>query len=87
MSLTRRSFVQSSAALAAAAGLNPASAAIVPVPFRFAYSAISWDQNIEDAIKVAGLEGKMSAIDLAELADQQIAREAVEIPQECVTGR
>ncbi len=30
--------------------------------------------NIEDAIKVAGLEGKMTAIDLAELAEQQIAR-------------
>jgi hypothetical protein len=30
--------------------------------------------NIEDAIKVAGLEGKMSAIDLTELVDQQIAR-------------
>jgi Fe-S oxidoreductase len=29
--------------------------------------------NIEDAIKVAGLEGKMTAIDLAELVDQQIA--------------
>ncbi len=50
--------------------------------------------NIEDAIKVAGLEGKMAAIDLAELVDQQIARESavatkqtVEIPQECVTGR
>ncbi len=28
--------------------------------------------NIEDAIKVAGLEGKMSAIDLTELVDQQI---------------
>ena len=35
--------------------------------------------NIEDAIKVAGLEAKMTAIDLAELADQQIARE---IPKE-----
>src|SRR5208282_938203 len=34
--------------------------------------------NIEDAIKVAGLEGKMTAIDLAELVDQQIAREAPE---------
>ena len=34
--------------------------------------------NIEDAIKVAGMEGKMAAIDLAELADKQIARE---IPQ------
>lgn len=31
--------------------------------------------NIEDAIKVAGLEGKMTAIDLAELVDRQIARE------------
>jgi len=51
--------------------------------------------NIEDAIKVAGLEGKMTAIDLAELADQQIARErptveattASEIQPECVAGR
>jgi Fe-S oxidoreductase len=31
--------------------------------------------NIEDAIKVAGLEGKMTAIDLTELVDQQITRE------------
>ena len=31
--------------------------------------------NIEDAIKVAGVEGKMTAVDLAELVDQQIARE------------
>jgi Fe-S oxidoreductase len=31
--------------------------------------------NMEDAIKVAGLEGKMTAIDLAELVDQRIARE------------
>jgi Fe-S oxidoreductase len=31
--------------------------------------------NIEDAIKVAGLEGKMTAIDLTELADKQIVRE------------
>jgi len=29
--------------------------------------------NIEDGIKVAGLEGKMTAIDLAELVDQQTA--------------
>ena len=50
--------------------------------------------NIEDAIKVAGFEGKMTAIDLAELVDQQIARErpvvtkeVVDIPQECVAGR
>jgi Fe-S oxidoreductase len=39
--------------------------------------------NMEDAIKVAGLEGKMTAIDLAELVDQQIARE---IPKECETA-
>jgi Fe-S oxidoreductase len=31
--------------------------------------------NIEDAIKVAGMEGKMTAIDLAELVDQQITHE------------
>jgi len=50
--------------------------------------------NIEDAIKVAGLEGKMTAIDLAELVDQQIAREgtvvtkeAAEVPREFVAGR
>jgi hypothetical protein len=30
--------------------------------------------NMEDAIKVAGMEGKMTAIDLTELVDQQIAR-------------
>jgi len=39
--------------------------------------------NIEDAIKVAGLEGKMTAIDLAELVDRQIARE---IPMESETS-
>ena len=31
--------------------------------------------NIEDAIKVAGLEGRMTAIDLAELVDQQMIRQ------------
>jgi hypothetical protein len=31
--------------------------------------------NIEDAIKVAGMEGQMTAIDLAELVDQQITSE------------
>jgi Fe-S oxidoreductase len=30
--------------------------------------------NIEDAIKVAGMEGTMTVIDLAELVDQQISR-------------
>jgi Fe-S oxidoreductase len=50
--------------------------------------------NLEDAIKVAGLEGQMTAIDLAELVDQQIVREEPaaeattnEIQQETVTGR
>ncbi len=33
--------------------------------------------NIEDAIKVAGLEGKMTAIDLAELVDKQLVRPAL----------
>ena len=32
--------------------------------------------NIEDAIKVAGMEGKMTAIDLTELVDRQMARRA-----------
>jgi Fe-S oxidoreductase len=50
--------------------------------------------NLEDAIKVAGLEGKMTAIDLAELVTQQMApgsaiveaAPAYEIQQECVVG-
>jgi len=41
--------------------------------------------NIEDAIKVAGLEGKMTAIDLAELVDQQIARECPDLKEEQAT--
>ena len=32
--------------------------------------------NIEDAIKVSGLEGKMEAIDLAELVDRQIGNDS-----------
>jgi Fe-S oxidoreductase len=51
--------------------------------------------NLEDAIKVAGLEGNMTVIDLVELADQQITRrtpfaksvEANEIQPEFVTRR
>jgi len=51
--------------------------------------------NIEDAIKVAGLDGKMSVIDLAELADQQLKRKIppagatgfAEAQQECLGGR
>jgi len=40
--------------------------------------------NIEDAIKVAGLEGKMSAIDLTELVDQNIVRASHR--EECETA-
>ncbi len=40
--------------------------------------------NIEDAIKVAGLEGKMSVIDLAELVDQNIVRASR--AEECETA-
>jgi Fe-S oxidoreductase len=50
--------------------------------------------NLEDAIKVAGLEGKMTAIDLAELADRQMVRQSrliekktIAIEQENVSGR
>ncbi|MGA8071896.1 MAG: (Fe-S)-binding protein [Candidatus Acidiferrales bacterium] len=35
--------------------------------------------NLEDAIKVAGLEGKMTAIDLAELVDKQMASESAQV--------
>jgi Fe-S oxidoreductase len=49
--------------------------------------------NIEDAIKVAGMEGKMTAIDLAELVDRQIARDHRDLKaeqcteiRECVTA-
>ena len=31
--------------------------------------------NIEDAIKVAGLEGQMEAVDIAELIDRHMIRE------------
>jgi Fe-S oxidoreductase len=41
--------------------------------------------NIEDAIKVAGLEGKMSVLDLTELVDQQIARKSGAEIQEAET--
>jgi Fe-S oxidoreductase len=51
--------------------------------------------NIEDAIKVAGLEGKMTAIDLAELAEKQMVKESpvveaegiAEVRQESIAGR
>ena len=38
--------------------------------------------NIEDAIKVAGMEGKMTAIDLAELVDQQIVRRSRDLRED-----
>jgi inosose dehydratase len=51
MRLTRRHFIQTSAALGATAlGASPAAAAR-PLPFRYGYSAISWETNIEEAIK------------------------------------
>jgi hypothetical protein len=30
--------------------------------------------NVEDAIKVSGMEGQMTAIDLAELVDRQMVK-------------
>jgi Fe-S oxidoreductase len=39
--------------------------------------------NIEDAIKVAGLEGKMTAIDLTELVERQMVQQS---PRECETA-
>jgi Fe-S oxidoreductase len=52
--------------MAAAAGAN---VIVTACPFCLA--------NLEDAIKVGGMEDRMSAIDLAELVDQQISREGV----------
>jgi len=43
--------------------------------------------NIDDAIKVAGFEGKMTAIDIAELAERQLAREKKGTTQQAITGR
>jgi Fe-S oxidoreductase len=51
--------------------------------------------NLEDAIKVAGMEGNMTAIDLTELVAQQMVAESkfveaapsAEIQQEFVMGR
>ena len=43
--------------------------------------------NIEDAIKVAGMEGKMSAVDLTELVDQNIVRRScVEVCETATCG-
>jgi Fe-S oxidoreductase len=43
--------------------------------------------NIEDAIKVAGLGGKMTAIDLAELVDQQIARDCPDLKARSIAAQ
>ncbi len=42
--------------------------------------------NMEDAIKVAGMEGKMTAIDLAELVDKQIVRRICTDARELLTA-
>ena len=62
MTIARRHFLQASAALAGTAGLGLAPAAAKPLPFRYAYSAISWETNIEEAIKV-GQRLKMPGIE------------------------
>ena len=57
---TRRRFIQTSSALGAASGLGLSAAAAKPLPFRYGYSAISWETNIEEAIAVGqrvGLPG------------------------------
>ena len=61
MAFTRRHFIQTSttalgsAALGATAltGALVGPAAAKPLPFRYGFSAISWETNIEEAIKVA----------------------------------
>ena len=56
--LARRRFLTSAAALAGASALGiGGAAAAAPLPFRFAYSAISWESNIEEAIKAGARLG------------------------------
>ncbi|HYJ35672.1 MAG TPA: TIM barrel protein, partial [Rhizomicrobium sp.] len=62
MTFTRRHFIQTSAAVAGASALGLGTAAAKPLPFRYAYSAISWGTNIEEAIKV-GQRLKMPGIE------------------------
>jgi hypothetical protein len=51
MHFTRRRFLQTSAAMAGTAALaTPAEAA--KLPFRYAFSPISWGTNIEEAVRV-----------------------------------
>jgi Fe-S oxidoreductase len=42
--------------------------------------------NMEDAIKVAGLEGKMTAIDLTELVDRQMVWPGIKAMATSVVG-
>lgn len=58
---TRRRFLETSAA-GLASGLGMAPAVAKPLSFRYAYSAISWGTNIEQAIKV-GQRLKMPGIE------------------------
>jgi hypothetical protein len=51
MTTTRRFFLQSSAALAGTAALA-GNAQAAALPFRYAYSATSWDTNVEEAVRV-----------------------------------
>ena len=62
---TRRHFLQASSAFGASlgtCGLGATPAAANPLPFRYAYSAVSWNTNIEEAIKV-GQRLKMPGIE------------------------
>ena len=52
MTPTRRFFLQSSAALAGAAALG-GTAQAAALPFRYAFSAISWDTKVEEAVLTA----------------------------------
>jgi sugar phosphate isomerase/epimerase len=56
MTVTRRFFLQSSAALAGTAAL-PAQAQGGKLPFRYAFSPISWETRIEEAIRVGSKLG------------------------------
>ena len=56
MTPTRRFFLQSSAALAGTAALG-GTAQAAALPFRYAYSATSWDTNVEEAIRVGSKLG------------------------------
>ena len=58
MTFTRRRFIQTSAAMTAMAGVPGAALAQAkPLPFRYAYSATSWDTNVEEAIRVGSKLG------------------------------